>query len=195
MSPAWHAPSTRPPKRRRPLTLPIAALVVVLAAVGAGWGTEYAIGQAAQAHPSPGASPSVVALPSGGLVRLAPAAALQPDAALIAPVISAYFQAINTRDYPKYLAIQSQDEALTAAQFQAAFRSTQDSGMLVTGITTGPDGRPAADVTFTSRQQPQDGPGGESCTNWHLTMYFDHGAGTYTIGAPANGYKAGYQAC
>jgi hypothetical protein len=26
-------------------------------------------------------------------------------------------------------------------------------------------------------------------------MYFDGSAGTYTIGAPPNGYKAAYQAC
>jgi hypothetical protein len=58
-----------------------------------------------------------------------------------------------------------------------------------------PGGQPAADVTFTSRQQPQDGPEGESCTNWRVTMYFDGSAGTYTIGAPPNGYKAAYQAC
>ncbi|HEY1324887.1 MAG TPA: hypothetical protein VGF32_31820, partial [Streptosporangiaceae bacterium] len=58
-----------------------------------------------------------------------------------------------------------------------------------------PDGRPAADVTFTSRQQPQDGPGGESCTDWHVMMFLDSKAGTYTIGAPPNGYKAAYQAC
>ena len=54
---------------------------------------------------------------------------------------------------------------------------------------------PGRDVTFTSRQQPQDGPEGESCTNWQVTMYFDGNAGTYTIGAPPNGYKAAYQAC
>jgi len=28
-----------------------------------------------------------------------------------------------------------------------------------------------------------------------VTMYFDGSAGTYTIGAPPNGYKAAYQAC
>jgi hypothetical protein len=50
-------------------------------------------------------------------------------------------------------------------------------------------------MTFTSRQRPQDGPEGESCTTWHVTMYFDGSAGTYTIGAPPNGYKAAYQPC
>ena len=84
---------------------------------------------------------------------------------------------------------------MTASQFQAGFESTRDSDVLITGITTMPGGQPAADVTFTSRQQPQDGPDGESCTNWHVTMYFDGSAGTYTIGAPPNGYKAAYQAC
>jgi hypothetical protein len=28
-----------------------------------------------------------------------------------------------------------------------------------------------------------------------VTMYFDGSAGTYTIGAPPNGYKAAYRAC
>jgi hypothetical protein len=84
---------------------------------------------------------------------------------------------------------------MTAPQFQAGFESTRDSDVLITGITTMPDGSPAADVTFASRQQPQDGPDGESCTNWQVTMYFDGSARTYTIGAPPNGYKASYQAC
>jgi hypothetical protein len=60
---------------------------------------------------------------------------------------------------------------------------------------TAPDGRPAADVTFTSRQQPQDGPDGESCTSWHLTMFFDEHGRSYTIGAPPGDYHAAYQAC
>ena len=84
---------------------------------------------------------------------------------------------------------------MTAPQFQAGFESTQDSDVLVTGITTAPDGRPAADVTFISRQQPQDGPDGQSCTDWHVTLFFDGSAGSYTIGAPPAAYQASYQAC
>ena len=126
---------------------------------------------------------------------LAPAAARYPGAAAIQAVMSRYFQAINGRDYAAYRATQSPGIAMTASQFQAGFGSTQDSDVLVTGITTAPGGRPAADVTFTSRQQPQDGPEGESCTNWHVTMYFDGTAGTWTIGAPPAGYRASYQTC
>jgi hypothetical protein len=227
----------RPGGRWGPLTLPVAALIVMVAAVMAGAGTWYAVNQAPAARiavtrhyvpPSPvPSSPSLrdgwtsssltlsVAPPSAppsapptsaqpsstppaaaaGAAVLAPAAARYPGAAAIQAVMSRYFQAINSRDYAAYRATQSPGNAMTESQFQAGFESTQDADVIVTGITTAPGGRPAADVTFTSRQQPQDGPEGESCTNWHVTMYFDGSAGTYTIGAPPNGYKAAYQAC
>jgi hypothetical protein len=211
------ARGARPGARRGPLTLPVAALIVAVAAVTAAAGTWYALTQAPAARAadvlraSAPASPSTPAgsgpagsgpasappasAPPAGLASLAPAAALYPGASAIEAVINRYFQAINSRDYAAYQATQSPGIAMTASQFQAGFESTQDSDVLITGITTMPGGQPAADVTFTSRQQPQDGPEGESCTNWHVTMNFDGSAGTYTIGAPPNGYKAAYQAC
>ena len=187
----------------------IAALIVVLAAAVGGAGSWYAVRTTPPARlaglgapppsgnsPSPppsgnSPSPRVSAVP----VSLAPPAALYPDAALIQPLIAAYFRAINSRDYAGYLATQNPGNALTAQQFQTGFRSTEDSHVLVTSIAIAPDGRPAADVTFTSRQQPADGPGGESCTNWHLTMFFDDRAATYILGTPPAGYHASYQAC
>jgi len=204
---------SQPEGRRGPLMLAVAALVVVVAAVAAGAGTWYAMGRApaaklpavlpssASGSPSAPASPSAphgsvpASAPPAGLASLTPTAALYPGASAIAGVINRYFRAINGRDYAAYRATQSPGSAMTAQQFQAGFESTRDSNVLITGITTMPDGSPAADVTFTSQQQPQDGPEGESCTNWHVTMYFDANAGTYTIGAPPNGYKAAYQAC
>jgi hypothetical protein len=182
-------------------------LIIVVAAAAAGAGTWFAIGHARAGGPPPvlpasspaaassPASSASTSAPPAGLATLAPAAALYPGAVAIEKVIDRYFQAINGRDYAAYQATQSPDNAMTASQFQAGFESTRDSAVLITGITSGFDGRPAADVTFTSRQQPQDGPEGETCTNWHVTMYFDGSAGTYTIGAPPNGYKASYRAC
>jgi hypothetical protein len=207
-----------PGARRGWLTLPVAALIIAVAAAMAGAGTWYVVRKAPAARPpavvpssapsSPSApvSPSAPAgsVPAGsapasgppaGLASLAPAAALYPGASAIESVVNRYFQAINGRDYSAYQATQSPGIAMTTSQFQAGFASTQDSDVLITGITTMPGGQPAADMTFTSRQQPQDGPEGESCTNWHMTMYFDGSVGTYTIGAPPNGYKASYQAC
>jgi hypothetical protein len=223
----------RPGGRWGPLTLPVAALIVMVAAVMASAGTWYAVDQAPTARiavarhavpPSPvpsspslrdgwasspltlsvapSSAPPTSAQPSSTPLTtaadaavLAPAAARYPGAAALQAVMSQYFQAINGRDYAAYQATQSRGNAMTESQFRAGFESTRDSDVLITGITTMPGGRPAADVTFTSRQQPQDGPEGESCTNWHVTMYFDGSAGTYTIGAPSNGYKAAYQAC
>ncbi len=206
----------RPRVSRRPLTLPVAALIVVLAATAAGAGSWYAFGKTPLARQSSVATPSVTlslssppATPRAGgspsasspspsptaAISLAPAAAQYPDAAAITPVITEYFQAINYRDYAGYLTTQSPGNALTAGQFQTGFRSTVDSDVLVSGIATAPDGRPAADVSFTSRQQPQDGPNGESCTDWHVTMFFDENGGNYTIGAPPAYYHASYHAC
>jgi hypothetical protein len=202
-----YASGPRPGARRGALALPVAVLIIVMAAAAAGAGTWFAIGHARAGGPPvvlPASSPASASAPAGSapasappadLATLAPAAALYPGAVAIEKVINRYFQAINSRDYAAYLTTQSPDNAMTASQFQAGFKSTRDSGVLITGITSGFDGRPAADVTFTSRQQPHDGPDGESCTNWHVTMYFDGSAGTYTIGAPPNGYKAAYQAC
>jgi hypothetical protein len=201
--------------QRGPLALPVAALIIVVAAAAAGAGTWFAIGQARATQPpvvppssaaarvSTPAGPSAPVSPAGppasappaSLASLAPVAALYPGAGAIEGVVNRYFQAINARDFAAYQATQSPDVAMTASQFQTGFESTRDSNVLITGITTMPDGRPAADVTFTSRQQPQDGPEGETCTNWHVTMYLDGNPGTYTIGAPPNGYKAAYQAC
>jgi hypothetical protein len=242
------APGTRGPRQgawRGPLTLPVAALIIVVAAVMAGAGAWYAMDQApasqlsAVVRPSgsPSLAPSSPSLQDGsasdalvqfsalasaplstappstappasappstappmtaavGAASLAPAAARYPGATAIQAVISKYFQAVNGRDYTAYQATQSPGNAMTAPRFEAGFESTRDSAVLITGITTMPDGRPAADVTFTSRQQPQDGPDGESCTDWHVMMFLDSKAGTYTIGAPPNGYKAAYQAC
>ena len=207
-----HAGGPQPGARRGPLMLAVAGLIIVVAAAAAGAGTWYAVGRAPAAT-SPAVPPSSVpasssvsassvaassapaSAPPAGLASLAPAAALYPGAGAIEGVVNRYFQAINGRDYAAYQATQSPGIAMTESQFQAGFESTRDSAVLITGITTMPGGQPAADVTFTSQQQPQDGPDGESCTNWHVTMYFDGSAGTYTIGAPPNGYKASYQAC
>jgi hypothetical protein len=220
-NPRWVAPpqagGPAPGARRGPLVLIVAVLIIVVAAAAAGAGTWYAVGRApaatlpavlpssAPASPSaPGssvlassgpASAPPASAPVAGLASLAPAAALYPGANAIEAVVNRYFQAINGRDYAAYQATQSPGIAMTEPQFQAGFESTRDSDVLITGITTMPGGQPAADVTFTSRQQPQDGPEGESCTTWHVTMYFDGSAGTYTIGAPPNGYKAAYQGC
>jgi hypothetical protein len=222
-NPRWLAPpqagGPAPGGRRGPWALVAAVLIIAVAAAAAGAGTWYVVRKASTPRPpavvtsgparssgpaasGPASSGPASSGPAGpasappaGLASLAPAAALYPGASAIEKVVNRYFQAINGRDYAAYQATQSPGIAMTESQFQAGFESTHDSDVLITGITTMPGGQPAADMTFTSRQQPQDGPEGESCTTWHVTMYFDGSVGTYTIGAPPNGYKAAYQPC
>src|SRR6266478_6818922 len=158
-------PYTRGPQpgaRRGWLTLPVAALIIVVAAAMAGAGTWYATGRAPAARlparlpssapaSSTPASPSTphgsvpASAPPAGLASLAPAAALYPGASAIAGVINRYFQAINGRDYAAYQATQSPGSAMTQSQFRAGFESTRDSDVLITGITAMPDGQQAAD--------------------------------------------------
>ena len=161
-----YASGPQPRARRGALALPVVVLIIVVAAAAAGAGTWFAIGHARAGRPPailPASSPTAASSPASGLVpggpsalaplaALAPAAALYPGAVAIEKVIDRYFQAINRRDYAGYLTTQSADNAMTASQFQTGFESTRDSAVLITGITSGFDGRPAADVTFTSRQ-------------------------------------------
>ena len=151
--------------RGGPLTLPVVALIAVIAAAVTGVGSWYAVRSAPAAHVSAVATPTLSpdssspdsSSPSGPAtvagsspasaspspaspVSLAPAAALYPDADQIESVISTYFQAINGRDYTAYLTTQSPGQALTAGQFQTGFRSTQDLNMVITSIGQGSDG-------------------------------------------------------
>jgi hypothetical protein len=188
---SWYAFGTKPLARQSPV-----------AATSATPSSPSSPSQPAPGGSSPegslaGSSSPGSSLPaaSPGPVSVAPAAAQYPAASRITPVITEYFQAINQRNYAGYLTTESPGNALSAQQFQTGYESTADSDVLVTSMFTAPDGRPAADVTFTSRQQPQDGPDGESCTSWRVTMFFDFDGANYTIGSPPGYYRASYQAC
>ena len=184
----------RPGGRWGPLTLPVAALIVMVAAVMAGAGTWYAVDQAPTARIAV-ARHSVPPSPVPSSPSLRDGWTSSSLTLSVAPILHPADIGAAVLDPADYARPPEAGIAMTASQFQAGFESTQDADVLVTGITTAPGGRPAADVTFTSRQQPQDGPEGESCTNWHVTMYFDGTAGTWTIGAPPAGYRASYQTC
>jgi hypothetical protein len=188
---SWYAFGTKPLARQSPVAAtsatPSSPSSPSQPAPGGSSPEGSLAGSSSPGSSSPAASP--------GLVSVAPAAAQYPAASRITPVITEYFQAINQRDYAGYLTTESPGNALSAQQFQTGYESTADSDVLVTSMFTAPDGRPAADVTFTSRQQPQDGPDGESCTSWHVTMFFDFDGANYTIGSPPGYYRASYQAC
>lgn len=127
-------------------------------------------------------------------VGVAPAASQQTSAPQVAAFLDAYFQAINTRDYSSYISLYQPELRQTLQQFQNGYRSTQDSGAVLTDVTPTAFGLAAA-VSFTSHQQPADSATGTSCTSWDITLYLEPHGGTYWIvRAPAD-YHAHYQAC
>ena len=73
-------------------------------------------------------------------------------------MITEYFRAINRRDYAGYLTTQSPGHALTEQQFRTGFPSTVDSSVVVTSITSAPDGRTGRRRFFHQRSSRKMAP-------------------------------------
>jgi hypothetical protein len=85
---------------------------------------------------------------------------------------------------------------MTQAQFKNGYRSTADSNETLVGISTASDGDMAAEVTFTSHQNPADSPDhSESCTDWDITLFLAQGGSGYVIDPAPAGYHASHQGC
>lgn len=85
---------------------------------------------------------------------------------------------------------------MTHAQFDQGYRTTADSNETLVGISTASDGDLAAEVTFTSHQNPADSPDqSESCTDWDISLFLAQGGSGYIVDPPPSGYHASYQAC
>jgi hypothetical protein len=214
-------PAPPGPGRRGRTAIVVTAVVVIIAAVGgalafelrahrahpqAGPATAASPGasQAQRAQPSPANSPPAGATspppshsPGNAIVAVAPAAARNPSAPRVVNLLTKYFTAINSHDYPAYLRLldPQMQRIETAQRFSEGFRSTTDSGATLTGLSTAPDGRLAAVVRFTSHQSPADSPDRTACTHWTITLYLTSSGGGYLIGMPPTGYQALHQTC
>ncbi|HZR48617.1 MAG TPA: hypothetical protein VFB06_03780 [Streptosporangiaceae bacterium] len=134
-----------------------------------------------------------------GTVTLSQDVTQDSDAQPVAAFLNQYFGAINSHDYQSYRALLSPplQEGLTQAQFASGYRTTADSAETLTGISTAGDGDLAADVTFTSHQDPADSVDQtQSCTDWAITLFLSpDGNGSYLIDQQPSSYHASYQAC
>jgi hypothetical protein len=104
---------------------------------------------------------------------VAPALAALPETASVTGVLTAYFTAINERDYPAYRAtlVRRPGVAQTEADFRRRYRSTRDSDVRLLGLRSGEAGSWVASVAFTSRQDPVDSPDGRStCLRWSIAF-------------------------
>lgn len=132
-----------------------------------------------------------------GVVTLSDTAALDPAAPAVLSLVSRYFQAINTHDYQSYRDIHTADSqtSLDPDTFRLGFESTEDSDAVVTTIGVQPDGQPTAEVTFTSHQNSVDGPNGDTCDQWNITLFLEPDGDGYLIGSAPSTYHASHQAC
>jgi hypothetical protein len=153
------------------------------------------------AAPSTAASTPVPTSPATGrrgrgrnAVALAPALAHTPVAHQVVTFLETYFRAVNQHDYPAYSGLLARRLRPTVRQFTSGYRSTSDSGAVLTGLSAGPHGLAAA-VTFISHQDPALSPDHSACTKWGITLYLrPHGA-SYLIVPPPHGYRAAHQPC
>ena len=153
----------------------------------------------AQSASASAQSPSATASPSdGGAVTVGAGASPDPDASSVAAFLGQYFAAINDHDYQSYISLLSPQvqQGITQAQFDKGYGSTVDSNETLVGISTASDGDLAAEVTFTSHQNPADSPDqSESCTNWDISLFLAQGGSGYVVDPAPAGYQASYQPC
>ncbi|MGO9081203.1 MAG: hypothetical protein ACLQDY_19540 [Streptosporangiaceae bacterium] len=127
-------------------------------------------------------------------VAIAPAASQQASAPQAAAFLRTYFRAINTRNYGLYSSLYEPSLRPTSGQFYQGYRSTHDSGAVLTSLSSTPEGL-AASVSFTSHQNAADSKTGTSCTRWDITLYLQPAGSSYIIGGPPSDYHAQYRAC
>jgi hypothetical protein len=127
-------------------------------------------------------------------VALPAALARTPAAQHVAAFLQTYFRVINQRDYTGYASLLAPSLRPTAQQFQAGYRSTKDSGAVLTSLSASSHGL-AATVTFISHQDPALSPDHSRCTTWEITLYLRPFNGSYLIVPPPHGYRAAHEAC
>jgi serine/threonine protein kinase len=123
------------------------------------------------------AGDSTTAAPAAGIVAYDPVAE-RSDAASVAGMLAAYFDAVNDHDWPALLALYDPGGVVDptdpdeAARFTYDMSTTRDTDVRLRAIRTSGN-RTYARVTFTSHQEPSFGPKrnrNETCTRWDITF-------------------------
>lgn len=143
---------------------------------GAGPGTSAGVGQPT-ATPGPSQAP---------LVAAAPALAERPETGEVVRLLTAYFDAINTRDFAaaRKTLINRPGLPQSEAEFQDRYRSTHDRDVRLLGLQPTGDGGYIASVSFTSFQNPADAPDQTSaCLIWSMAYPLARVDGTLLIDA------------
>ncbi|MFD4670156.1 hypothetical protein ACFWNN_10505 [Lentzea sp. NPDC058450] len=162
-----------------------AVVVITGAAVAAGMVGRALYLRPAEAAGSPAVpSSSVVGpLPGSAEVRLSPDSFTHPDRTAVQRVLQAYFDSINTLDFPGWRSVVSAKRVSTQREetWIAAYESTRDGGMVVQRIESDVLGRRLRVlISFVSTQDVAKAPPAfpEKCIRWRVVyvMTWEGGA-------------------
>jgi hypothetical protein len=137
-------------------------------------------------YTQPGASPAAVLpnedpippgqQPGDRTVAATKDAAEHPLYEEIHQALQTFFDAVNTRDYNRWLTVVTKNRATKELEpaWRRNYRSTQDGSIVVHRIETGPDDTARVLLSFTSVQDPKDAPVelAEPCIRWRLVWPF-----------------------
>lgn len=120
--------------------------------------------------------------PGPGTVQVTDDVAHHPQDEAVRPVIQAYFDAINNRNYAAWkttVSIQRVQQKPSAEAWANDFRSTKDGSILIDRIEPAPHGSLRVLLAFNSTQSVQDAPANfqKGCIHWRLVlpMIFQNG--------------------
>jgi hypothetical protein len=127
--------------------------------------------RAGPSGPSGPAGPGPVS-PTGLIaVAVAPALADRPETPEVVRLLTAYFTAIDERDFAalRRTLVPRPNLPQSDAEFRRRYKSTQDSDVRLLGLGSTADGGLIASVSFTSTQAPADSPDGAApCLRWSI---------------------------
>ncbi|MDT8915385.1 hypothetical protein [Amycolatopsis sp. PS_44_ISF1] len=126
--------------------------------------------------------------PGPGKVEVTDDVAHHPQGDAVRPVIQAYFDSINSRDYGKWRSTVSAERASqkpTEDSWKKDYRSTKDGSILIYRIEPAAHTSLRVLLAFTSTQSVDDAPENfkEGCIHWRLVLPMVFQAGGYKIDA------------
>lgn len=178
----------RQPHRGR-MAIAIFGVVLILAVAG---GITYKLTRSTHgsssipsATKSSGASsaPPTSGSSSGTSSQFGQIQGVSGEPAGIVTTLTTYFNAIDTGDYPTAYAQLAPSEQTTTSesQFAAGHATSFDYDVTLGTATATSTGSYLVDVSFTSRQSPAEGPGGDQCDNWTLQYTMASSGGSWLI--------------
>jgi hypothetical protein len=179
--------TAQPPVRSRQRWLVPVLVVVLSLTVGGGLlARELYLRPEAKPVDAGTVAPPVSADPDGrpgsGNVEVTDDVAHHPEGDAVRPVIQAYFDSINSRDYAawkKTVSVQRVQQKPSAESWAKDFRSTKDGSIVIYRIEPAAHGSLRVLLAFTSTQSKEDAPENlkSGCIRWRLVwpMIFQDG--------------------